>query len=263
MRLGLSSAAFYGDGETEDQAFRVMDYPVDGVEVFLQTHQEYTAEFGHHVGDILGGMMVLSVHPKGTQFEPELFGRSRRQVEDAFRAFSGVCDAGQALGARYYVFHGPGGGAMTIHPRYLYDLPERFARMQSIARERGMEVLWENVSWCALRLPEDVEEVKALIPNIRFTLDIKQAFRAGLPWETMMDAMGKEIAHVHLLDIRPDGGVCLPGEGTVDFGKLFRRLNKLQYQGDVILEPYATETRNPEALVRSIAYLRQEMGREG
>ena len=107
--------------------------------------------------------------------------------------------------------------------------------MQSIARERGMEVLWENVSWCALRLPEDVEEVKALIPNIRFTLDIKQAFRAGLPWETMMDAMGREIAHVHLLDIRPDGGVCLPGEGTVDFGRLFRRLNKLRYQGDVIL----------------------------
>ena len=260
MRLGLSSAAFYGYSETEDQAARVLAFPVDGVEVFLQTHQEYTADFGYFVRDTLGDLPVLSVHPKGTQYEPELFGRSMRQVEDAFAAFTGVCDAGQALGAKYYVFHGPGGGAFRIFPRYLNDLPGRFARMQEIAAGRGMEVLWENVCWCALRTPEDVAEVKALIPCAGFTLDVKQAFRADQPWADMLDAMGDSLKHVHVLDIRADGTMCLPGEGTVDFPGLFKRLQKMGYQGDVILEPYATEARNSEALTRSLAALRQWMG---
>ena len=91
MTVGMSSAAFYGRLETEDQAALLREFPVDVCEIFLETHSEYSAAFGAQVRERLAGLRCLSVHPKGTQFEQDLFGRSRRQAEDALRAFRGLC----------------------------------------------------------------------------------------------------------------------------------------------------------------------------
>ena len=101
MRVGLSCAAFYGRGETEDAAALVRGFPAACCEVFVQTPSEYCGAFGRVVRERLGDLPCVSVHPLGTQFEQQLFGRSARQVEDAFRLFTGVCDAGQAMGAAY------------------------------------------------------------------------------------------------------------------------------------------------------------------
>jgi hypothetical protein len=106
MKLGMSGAVFYGRMETEDEARHLTDFPLDVCEIFLETQSEYSASFGAQVLERLKGLPCVSVHPKGTQFEPDLFGRSRRQVEDAMRLFTGVCAAGEALHARYYVLHG-------------------------------------------------------------------------------------------------------------------------------------------------------------
>lgn len=255
MRIGLSCAAFYGCGETEDAAQLVRDFPAACCEVFVQTPSEYSRDFGRLVRERLGDLPCASIHPLGTQFEHQLFGRSARQREDAFRLFTGVCDAGQAMGAAYYVFHGPFGVHAPLQPERIPRLQETYARMQQIARERGLRVLWENVHWCALRGPGEVETVRRLLPEAEFVLDTKQARMAGHPPEALLTAMGDRVRHVHALDMTAEGAFCLPGQGVTDWAALLRQLGAQGFDGAVVLEPYDHQARDRRALADSLRYL--------
>lgn len=255
MKLGLSSAAFYGRLETEDAAAHVRDFPVQACEVFLETFSEYTAAFGAEVRRRLGPLDCPSVHAKGTQFEPELFGRSMRQVEDAMNIFAGVCDAGQALGAKYYVFHGPGNARNALPPDKVNALQERFGRMREIAAQRGMKVLWENVKWCSIRTLEDVQRARELLPGLGFVLDVKQTLQSGMSLVEMIRTMGSDIRHVHVLDWREDGSLHLPGEGSIAWPQVIHELRRVGYDGTILLEPYEYLARDEDALRRSLEYL--------
>ena len=259
MKLGMSSAAFYGQMETEDQAALLRTFPAEVCEVFLETHSEYTAAFGALVRERLAGMPCLSVHPKGTQFEQDLFGRSKRQEQDALRAFRGVCEAGQALGARYYVFHGPFAVSGPMRPGAIFEVEKRVAHLRAIAFDHGLELLWENVSWCAMSRMEDVREIAAMFPDMGFVLDVKQALRAGVEPIRMLEAMGEHIRHVHVLDWGSDGSLCLPGQGTVDWRAIMRALRAQGYEGAVVLEPYEWMTHDHAAVRQSLDYLREAM----
>ena len=260
MKLGMSSAAFYGNGETEDQAARLLDYPLDTCEVFLQTYSEYSADFALLVKRRLAGLPCASVHPKGgTQFEQDLFGRSARQTRDAMGFYERVCEAGEALGARYYVLHGPFSVSGRLRVGQIHQLRERVLRIRAAAEKHGMELLWENVHWCALRGPEDVREMADILPEQRFVLDVKQAYRAGTTPFKVLEAMGAGVRHVHVLDVDASGGLCLPGQGVTDWRALMRELRDRDYQGALILEPYEWMARDPETLRRSLDFLRETM----
>lgn len=252
----MSSAAFYGQMETEDQAALLRAFDLDVCEVLLETHSEYSEDFGRLVRARLAGLPCLSAHPKGTQFEQDLFGRSKRQAEDALRIFRGVCEAGQAMGARYYVFHGPFSVSGHLKPGAIHDVEARMALLRGVAAEHGLEMLWENVSWCSLRGPEDAGEILKRFPDMGFVLDVKQALRAGETPFAMLDAMDGHVRHVHALDMDAAGRLCLPGQGTVDWPGLMRALRSVGYDGAVILEPYEWMARDHDALRRSLAFLR-------
>ena len=253
----MSSAAFYGQRETEDQAALLRTFPVEVCEIFLETHSEYSAAFGALVSERLAGLPCLSVHPKGTQFEQDLFGRSVRQVQDALKTFRGVCEAGQALGARYYVFHGPFAVSGRLRPGGVHDLRGRMESLREIADGHGLELLWENVSWCALQQPEDAREITSLFPDMGFVLDVKQAMRAGVEPTDMLEAMGHRICHVHALDRDAAGRLCLPGEGITDWRALAGALRAKGYDGAVMLEPYEWMSRDHDAIRRSLGHLRE------
>lgn len=259
MRVGLSCAAFYGQGETEDAAEKVCRFPAEACEVFMQTPSEYSAAFGRLVRERLGGLPCCSVHPLGTQFEHQLFGKSVRQAEDAFRLFTGACDAGRELGAAFYVFHGPFGVHGPLQPERIQRLPETFGRMQEIARERGLTVLWENVHWCALRGPAEVETLIRLLPEVQFVLDTKQACLAGVAPEEMLRAMGSRVRHVHALDVTPDGALCLPGQGRLDWHGLMQQLRRQGFDGTVVLEPYGQQAADEAALTQALQLLKAAM----
>lgn len=256
MKLGLSSAAFYGRMETEDAAAHLNDFSLDTCEIFLETPSEYSGGFGSLLREQLNALHCTSVHPLGTQFEHQLFGHSPRQVRDAFTAFTGVCKAGQQIGAQYYVFHGPFGVHAPLKPANIHNLKDTVAQMQQIAIEHGLSVLWENVHWCALRQTEDVAALRELLPEMRFVLDTKQAYRAGVDPFDMLNAMGDRVAHVHALDIAADGRLCLPGTGTIDWQRLGDQLRSSGFDGAVILEPYGDHAQDEDALRRSLDHLR-------
>ena len=256
MRLGMSSAAYYGRFETEDAAGYLNTFDLDTCEVFLQTFSEYTPAFGKTVRDKLKGLDCASVHPKGTQFELDLFGSSERQRRDAMQIFEGVCASGEQFGAKFYVLHGPPCINTRRRPDGIRNLKQIFPEMQKIAGVHGIEVLWENVSWCPCRECADVEMLLDMFPEQRFVLDIKQAQRSGIDPLDMAACMGKHLAHVHVLDWDETGTLTLPGQGIFDFPALMKILRKNGYDGCVILEPYSAQAQNEDAIRRSLSYLR-------
>ena len=48
MKIGLSTAAFYGKWEVEEAAALLGRYGAECAEVFLQTRSEYAREFAMH-----------------------------------------------------------------------------------------------------------------------------------------------------------------------------------------------------------------------
>ena len=110
-----------------------------------------------------------------------------------------------------------------------------------------------------LGTPEDVAQVRSLLPEQGFVLDLKQAHQVGCDPFEMLDAMGPRLRHLHMLDWTASGELVLPGEGIMDFPRLFRRLAQMGYTGAAILEPYAIQGRDPQRLRRSLDYLRRQM----
>ena len=256
MKLGMSSAAFYGRLETEEAARHLQDFGLDTCEIFLQTFSEYSRAFGQIVRRELGTMECASIHPKGTQFETDLFGSSKRQRADAMEMFEHVCMAGEMIGASYYVLHGPSNYRRILKVSAIRGLEDILPEMQAVAKKHGMEVLWENVSWCACRTPENVHEILALFPDQRFVLDVKQAKEAGVSPMEMAEAMGPHLAHLHALDWDSEGKLTLPGQGTLDYKALLDLLRSFSYDGAVILEPYSYMTKDEGKITESLMYLR-------
>ena len=172
--------------------------------------------------------------------------------------FTQVCEAGQALGARYYVMHGTfDNRGSRLRPEGIYRLRENMECLWEIAAAHGLEVLWENVFWCTARTPEDIAKIRALLPEQRFVLDVKQAWRAGAEPMDMIDAMGPQLAHVHALDHTPDRqSLALPGSGSLDWPALLRRMRHYGFDGAVMLEPYAWQCADDGDTLACLAYLR-------
>lgn len=258
MKLGLSTAAFYGRHETEDAAARIAQLPLECAEVFLQSDSENTIEFARLVKENLCGVPCTSVHPLGG-YENYMAGRPARQVRDAFDHFRRVLDAGQTLGAQVFVYHGRNTPLLSPLPWNLKWNVEALAPMCEEAEQRGMIIGWENVCWCQLTEPSRVLEVREALPQVRFTLDIKQAMRAGCDPIAFVHAMGDRICNVHVCDWTEEGKLCLPGEGVFDFDALIGALRAVSYEGPVVMEPYLGLIKSDEALLQSIAFMRNIM----
>jgi len=257
--LGMSTAAFYGRWETEEAAAQIARLPLDCAEVFLQSDSENTREFARLVSKGLGALPCTSVHPTGN-YENYMARRPARQVQDAFDKFRRILDAGAEMGAKVFVYHGRNTPMLSPLPWDLAWNMEALAPMCEEAGKRGMVIGWENVFWCQLTEPARVLEAKAALPQVRFTLDIKQAMRAGCDPMEFVHAMGNRLCNVHICDWNEEGTLCLPGEGVFDFDALFAALRDEGYDGPVIMEPYLRMIKSDEALLRSIAYVREKTG---
>ena len=258
MQLGMSTAAFYGRWETEEAAAQIAKLPLDCAEVFLQSDSEITAVFAQLVKKNLGGLACTSIHPLGS-YENHMAGRPHRQMHDAFEHFKRVLETGEALGAKTFVYHGRHTPQLSPLPWNLKWNIEAITPMCELAQRKGMVIGWENVFWCQLTTPERVLEARCALPQVRFTLDIKQAMRAGCNPIEFVHAMSEQLCNVHICDWHEDGKLCLPGEGIFDFVALIKALRDVGYTGPVIMEPYLSLIKGDEALKRSIAFMRSIM----
>lgn len=247
MEIGVSTASYFNRMQVEDALLDIGAHGTGLCEVFLNTFSEYRPEFI----DLLcqrvdeAGLRVFSVHPMSTQFEPLLFSLHSRQRGDAWKLFDLVLQAAHKLGASHYVLHGPANLSGAVKNLQLERIAPIFREMIALAADYGVTLTLENVSWCVFSKPEYGVALREAVGghSLKFTLDVKQAIRAGSTPLAFINAVGDDVVNLHLCDAvtRPDGTFTLtmPGRGTVDFAAVAAALRLHGYAGPAFIEVYS------------------------
>ncbi|MBQ2713241.1 MAG: sugar phosphate isomerase/epimerase [Clostridia bacterium] len=257
MKLGISTASYFGKLLTEDSFAPIRELGLDVCEVFLTTFSELSPSFCALIKERMQGVRAHSIHTLNTQFEPQLFNLAERTRKDAEVFFRAALQTARDIGATHYTFHGPTRLKKRDDNFNYAVLGARMQELCDIAAEYGVTMCYENVFWAYYSFPGYFSSLKQYVPSLGACLDIKQAMRSKKPYEKYIEDMAGSIKTVHLCDYRADGSVCLPGEGVFDFSELFQRLNDAGFNGVAMLETYAEENQTQEDLLRSLDYLRK------
>jgi sugar phosphate isomerase/epimerase len=224
-------------------------------EVFLTTFCEYEDSFTELLAARQKNIKVHSVHSLNNHYEPELFNMSSRTRNDAEVILKKVLRGGQRLGAKYYTFHGQ---ARLKSKPYNVDWPRiggRCREINNLCNEYGISLSYENVHWALYNNPNFYKQLKQYAPDVKTTLDIKQAMQSGISVYEYIDDMGDSLSTVHVCDYREDGKLCVPGKGSFDFTKLFAKLFEIGYNNPVLLELYSGDYKDFDDVKRGYEYL--------
>ncbi|AZV59144.1 sugar phosphate isomerase/epimerase [Clostridium sp. AWRP] len=257
MDIGLSSASFYPNVNTENSIALMKNLGFNLGEIFLNSISEYSENFG----DILleqklkNNFNINSVHAFSSSFEPNLFDEYKRRRNDAFLQFKQVCKLARKVGAKCYTFHGM--KHKKLYNVINYDLVfDVYDKLLYTAGEEGIKLCQENVFWCMsgnidflYTLREKYED------SLYFTLDIKQAYRAGRLPEEYIDIMSGAIENLHINDRNSISSCLLPGKGETNYKKLFCKLREANYNKVGIIEVYSDNYKDYDELKVSKDYI--------
>jgi sugar phosphate isomerase/epimerase len=93
---------------------------------------------------------------------------------------------------------------------------------------------------------------KNLGDDVGFCLDIKQSIRGRYSSFDVINAVGKNIKHIHISDNNELKDCMLPGDGNFDFKKLIAEMDKLEYNGAYVIEVYRNAYKEYDELINSI-----------
>lgn len=261
IRLGISTACFYPQ-YLEETVERIARLGLEEIEVFVNTESEFCPAFAKAFARRCEelGLRVLSVHPFTSAVEGmNLFSAYQRRTEDAMAQYNRYFAAAELLGAKYFTFHGErtapigSGPAARDNPERRYQVYEKLCGM---AREHGLTLAQENVAWCKSADPAFLRALCENIPSLGFTLDLKQANRAGRSYMEYLDAVGPRIVNLHINDFDAHHSCLLPGEGSMPFSDLAEKMQGFGYQGAMLIEVYAANYQDEQQIKKSIAFLR-------
>ncbi len=229
----------------------------------MNTYSEYRKEFTDIIASQLNGITVHSVHALSTQFEPELFNRNERVFNDAVALFKNFISAGKNLGAKFYTFHGP----LQLKKLALktdYDfICARLNEINALANQYGITISFENVHWAFSNNPEFFKEILKKCPDIRTTLDVKQALLSGFDPLDYLDVMQETISTIHICDIKEGNVTALPGKGEFDFCKFFKAVSKYRIDAAVLIENYSKDYETLDDIKAAYAYVKSLLEKAG
>ncbi|HQE91299.1 MAG TPA: sugar phosphate isomerase/epimerase family protein [Anaerolineae bacterium] len=233
--IGVSTAAFYPAYLTEDAltAAAKLGFPV--TEVFLQSREEYTPDFGRTLDRRRRacGMRVHSLHLHNDFFE--LWSPYRRMLDEARARFRHTLDIAVRLEAQALTWHGIRFGFKN--PAFVARFLDGVAWAAEQARTAGVTLCLENVSWCYLRTPEQIHALDEHGVPVGFTFDSFQAGETPTDPVALIHAMGGRLTTVHLADYDPAGPRHLPlGAGKLDWRAILCALDAVSYAGPLIIE---------------------------
>ncbi len=245
MDVGISSAVFY-PMLVEDSISKIAELGIKKIELFFNCDYEVSPEYLRGLSKSLRAseIEVVSLHPYTSLVEGVyFFSDYARRTDESIEKYKAYFDAAAVLGAKYFTFHGDRN--LGCYTPYDTDCRPRehhlsaLSRLADEASARGVTLCMENVSWCKSSNFEYLKTIAENVGKIGFTLDLKQAIRAGASAEEYIPVMKNRIKNVHISDFDDTHDCLLPGEGKCDFGKILNLLQKNSYAGDAIIEVYA------------------------
>ncbi len=257
MRIGMSTACFYPQ-PLEEALPIIAGLGVRVIEVFFNTESELQPRFYEMLGAQVRslGLDVVSVHPYTSLMEGLLlFSDYARRTEDGLMQYQRYFECAAAMGARFLTFHGERNMGQQDDPARWERKCAVYRRLCEIGAACGVTLAQENVAWCRSRDPAFIRALYRDVPALRYTLDIKQAYRAGQSWKAFMDIMGERLVNVHINDFSAEQSCLMPGAGTMDYASFFSCLRAQGYDGHTIIEVYRSNFDAPEELGRAVRTL--------
>ena len=255
MEIGISTASLFLRQNNEDAVKTIRSLGSKTTEIFFETMSEYTAEYSDLIKSRLGDMKVHSVHVYTMHYEPELFSDNEKSFKEALATYKSVLNSARNLGATNYTLHGRARIKRTGNYDDYEKIGKRLNFLTEVAKEYGVDLCLENVEWALYNRVGYFKEVLKYAPDLKATLDIKQARISGYDVYDYIEEMKGKIKTVHLSDIGENGGRCIPGKGVTDFEKLFTTLKDTGFDGVSLIEVYKDDYKDIEELRESLQYL--------
>lgn len=253
-RVGISTACFYPQ-DTFASFLEVLSAGAPAVEVFMnalsEINRQYLSRFRTEAA--AHGAEIVSFHPYTSAFESLLFfSEYVPRQNDGLEMYKRFFDAAAFLGARCFVFHGER-STPTFSRGLSTDglLCEVYGRLIETAKSFGLVFTQENVNNFRSHDPAFLRRLRTLLPELRFTFDLKQAIRAKVDCGETVRAMGDRLFHIHINDFG-ERECCLPFDGTADLAGLRDSLKEIGYAGDYIIEVYRASFGTNEELSRAL-----------
>lgn len=259
MKIGSSTACFY-PLPLEESFAHIASLGMRTIEIFFNTESEFRAPFTGEIARLLReyDLDLVSVHPYTSLMEGILlFTDYARRTEDGFDQYRRYFATAAELGAKYLTLHGERmmPGAQDT-PAMAERKLERYHRLCRTAAEEGMIVAQENVAWCRSSDPAFLKRLFDNIPELRYTLDIKQAHRASHSWREYFEIIASRLVNVHINDFDEVRSCLLPGEGIFDYDELFGALHDAGYDNQALIEVYSSNYTEERQIADAAEFLR-------
>lgn len=239
MQIGISTACFYPD-PLESALNRIAALGFSTIEIFFNTESEYDLSFLISLRRcaIQNGIHIISIHPYTSLMEGMLlFSSYTRRTQDGLEQYRRYLHAAAYLGADYFTFHGERNQQQPPNMERTFEV---YHQLCTIAKEEGVTIAQENVAWCRSENPNYLNSLAQAVPQLGYTLDFKQAYRAGHPWEEYLQVMQSHLCNIHLNDYNDSHSCLLPCDGVLDYQKLFHTLQEIGYDKHLLIEVYAS-----------------------
>lgn len=255
MNIGISSACFYPDIILEGSISVMKKLGFNIGELFINTVSECDLDFILKIKEesVKNKFDIRSVHFFSAMYEPFLFDNYKRRRQDALKLYKKICKATNLLDAKMYTFHGMRyKDFKDIDKNLVLDV---YKELIYIAKENDIDVAQENVSWCSSSSLEFLKFVKENVEGLKYTFDIKQAYKANKNPIDYLDIMGYDLINFHIND-RSEKSICaLPGKGSVDYTSIFNKLKEINYDEMAIIEVYRDNFNKYEELGKARDFL--------
>lgn len=237
--IGLSSASFYPDMNTEDTIKVMSNIQFHMGEIFLNSPCEFTEDFAKLLKykKEEHNFKINSIHAFSTLFEPYLFDIYNRRRKDMIECFKRVCKLANIVGAKCYTFHGMRlQNFNDLDMKFIVDI---YNELNYIALENDVKLAQENVSWC---MSSNLKFLKTLKDKckypIYFTFDIKQSYKANIKISEYLNIMKDRLVNFHINDRDLNHPCLIPGCGNIDYNLIKTKLYEINYKGPYIIEVY-------------------------
>ncbi len=261
MRLGISTACFYPE-PIEAAVERIAAMGFHTMEIFFNTESEYDMPFLEQLRKAAEqhAIDIVSIHPYTSLMEGMLlFSAYPRRTEDGFAQYRRYMEAAKYLGARYLTFH----GERFMGEDTLFDHMERayavYHRLCAMADEIGITLAQENVAWCKSRDPRYLQKLAEHVPELHYTLDLKQGNRAGHHWSEYLSIMEKQLCNIHINDYDDTHSCLLPGKGSMDYTAFQKALDAFGYDRQMLIEVYSSNFEQDHEIAQAAEVLQQRM----
>lgn len=163
------------------------------------------------------------------------------------------------------------------------EWPRVFAGLKKFAAlcaAEGMKLVYHHHMGTVVQSEGKLDRLLAGVPEMHLLLDPGHLAFAGIDPHAIMRKHGARVAHVHLKSVRPaivervrrehwsfcravsEGVFTIPGDGLVDFPRLFAELAQQNYRGWLVVEAEEDPAKAPplEKAKRARAFVREYAG---